>query len=90
MSLLDTAANQLSSALGKIGAQRARLSVSMNVLAIRKENYTNASSRIRDVDVAEESANLIKAQTIQNVSASILAQANQLPQLAFRFSDNIA
>jgi flagellin len=41
-----------------------------------------SESRIRNVDVAKESANLTKNQILQQASSTILAQANQAPQLA--------
>ncbi len=47
-------------------------------------NITAANSRIRDVDVAEETAMLSKNQVLAQAGVSVLAQANQLPQLALR------
>ncbi len=46
------------------------------------ENIQTAESRIRDVDVAQETANMTKFQILQQASASVLAQANALPQVA--------
>ena len=46
------------------------------------DNLSAANSRIKDVDFAEETANLTRMQIMQQVSASILAQSNQSPQLA--------
>ena len=46
------------------------------------ENATSAKSTIMDADIAEESANYTKAQILQQTSATLLVQANQLPSLA--------
>jgi len=46
-------------------------------------NLSAANSRIRDVDVASETANLSRNQVLTQAGISVLAQANQLPQLAF-------
>ena len=45
-----------------------------------EENLSAADSRIRDADIAEESARLSRAQILEQAGTSVLAQANQLPQ----------
>jgi flagellin len=45
-------------------------------------NITAANSRIRDVDVASETANLSRNQVLTQAGTAVLAQANQIPQLA--------
>ena len=45
-------------------------------------NITAANSRIRDVDVAAETANLSRNQVLTQAGTAVLAQANQIPQLA--------
>ena len=55
----------------------------MNVvsnLAINSENVTAARSRIQDADFAAETANLTRAQILQQAGTAMLAQANQIPQ----------
>jgi flagellin len=59
-----------------------RLENTAKNLAISTENLSASESRIRNVDVAKESANLTKNQILQQASSTILAQANQAPQLA--------
>jgi len=78
----DKAIQQLSQARAKIGATQNRMSVTVSNLAVAQENLTAANSRIRDVDVAAESANLTKAQILSQAGLAVLAQANQLPQSA--------
>jgi flagellin len=46
-------------------------------------NISAANSRIRDVDVATETSNLSRNQVLSQAGVSILAQTNQLPQMAF-------
>ena len=46
------------------------------------ENLQASESRIRDLDIAKESANMVKNQILQQASATVLSQANQIPQLA--------
>ena len=68
--------------LGSIGATQARFASSLRNLQILTENYAAARSRILDVDVAEESSQLIQKQIRQNAAAAVLQQANQEPKLA--------
>jgi flagellin len=78
----DKAITQLSSARAKIGAVQNRMSVTVSNLATSVENLTAANGRIRDVDVAEESAKMTKSQILSQAGLAVLAQANQLPQSA--------
>jgi flagellin len=78
----DKAIQQLSSARAKVGATQNRMQVTVSNLAVTQENLTAANSRIRDVDVASESANLTKSQILSQAGLAVLAQANQLPQSA--------
>jgi flagellin len=78
----DKAIQQLSQARAKVGATQNRMTVTVSNLAVTQENLTAANSRIRDVDVAQESANLTKSQILSQAGLAVLAQANQLPQSA--------
>jgi flagellin len=78
----DKAIQQLSQARAKVGATQNRMTVTVSNLAVAQENLTAANSRIRDVDVASESANLTKSQILSQAGLAVLAQANQLPQSA--------
>jgi len=60
------------------------LGSTINNLAITVENLSSAESRIRDVDVAYETAQLTRNSILQQASISVLAQANALPQSALR------
>jgi flagellin len=78
----DKAVQQLSQARAKVGATQNRMTVTVSNLAVAQENLQAANSRIRDVDVASESANLTKSQILSQAGLAVLAQANQLPQSA--------
>lgn len=79
---VNTAIGSLAQTRGNLGAAESRLRVSINSLQVARENFAAAESRIRDVDVASEAAELTRLNILQQAGASILAQANQQPQLA--------
>lgn len=74
---ISTSIQSLSDAQGTIGALQSRLQSAGDNVAIRNENQLAAASRIRDVDVAEEVANLTRNNILQQSSTALLAQANQ-------------
>ncbi|HET9620989.1 MAG TPA: flagellin [Kofleriaceae bacterium] len=78
----DTAIKQLSQARAKLGATQNRLQVTVSNLSVTSDNLTAANSRIRDVDVAQESSNLTKNQILSQAGLAVLSQANQIPQAA--------
>ncbi|MEE2941347.1 MAG: flagellin [Planctomycetota bacterium] len=82
LSTIDTAINAVSSARGTLGAQQNRLESTLRSLANVRETTSAAESRIRDVDVAMETADLTRNSILQQASTAILSQANAQPQLA--------
>lgn len=79
---IDNAINSISGLRGNLGAVQNRLNSTINNLGTRVENLSSANSRIRDVDVAKETADLTRNQILQQASISILSQANASPQSA--------
>jgi flagellin len=79
---IDTAIGLLSTSRADLGAMQNRLEVTISNLRVEEENLTSANSRIRDVDVARETANLTRNQIMSQAGTAMLAQANQLPQAA--------
>ncbi|MEE9394718.1 MAG: flagellin [Planctomycetota bacterium] len=79
---IDSAIDSVASIRGGLGAAQNRLESTINNLGVQIENLTAAESRIRDVDVAKESAELTKNSILQQAALSILAQANVQPQSA--------
>lgn len=85
LSALDavkTAISSLTTNRGTLGAAESRLTVALNSLQVARENFTSAESQIRDVDVAQEAANLTRLTILQQAGSAVLAQANQQPALA--------
>ena len=85
LSALDAvklAIGSLTTNRGTLGAAESRLGVAINSLQVARENFASAESQIRDVDVAEEAANLTRLNILQQAGAAVLAQANQQPALA--------
>lgn len=77
---IRAAITQLSTDRATIGAYQTRLNFISEELTISKENLTAASSRIQNVDVAEESTEYAKANILVQSGTAMLAQANSLPQ----------
>ncbi|MEZ5989518.1 MAG: flagellin [Planctomycetota bacterium] len=73
---IDTALDSVSSLRGSLGAVQNRLQSTINNLGVQVENLSAAESRIRDVDVAKETAELTRNSILQQASIAILAQAN--------------
>lgn len=69
---------------GTLGAAESRLDVTIGNLQVARENFQAAESRIRDVDVAAEAAELTRLNILQQAGAAVLAQANAQPQLALQ------
>jgi flagellin len=82
ISKIDGALNTINTRRAALGALTNRLESTANNINIAVENLSASESRIRNVDVAKESANLSRNQILQQASANILSQANQSPQLA--------
>jgi flagellin len=79
--VIDDAIKNVSSARANYGAVQNRLDHRLNNLATYQENLTASESRIRDVDMAAEMTNYTKENILQQAGTSMLAQANQAPQL---------
>ncbi len=77
---IDAAIDALSKMRGSFGAVQNRLEYTASSLSTYEENLRAAESRIRDVDMAKEMAELTKQQILQQAGTSMLAQANQTPQ----------
>jgi len=67
-----------------VGANMSRMENTSSNLGVLKDNISAANSRIKDVDVAEESANFARQNILVQSGTAMLAQANALPQSALR------
>ncbi len=84
LSTLDTAIQTISSARSTFGAAGNRLSSVVKTIQQSSESLSAANSRIRDVDVAEETSKMARTQVMMQAGVSVLAQANQSPQIALK------
>ncbi len=80
--IADVAIGQVSSIRADLGAIQNRLESTINNLNATAENLSAARSRILDADFASETAQFTRNQIIQQAGVSVLAQANQQPQVA--------
>jgi len=81
---ISTAIQTLADMRAKAGANIQRLNMTEQQLSISSENIAAASSRIRDVDVAQESTNFARYNILVQTGSAMLAQANLLPSAALR------
>jgi flagellin len=79
---IDFALTRLNRLRGDIGAVQNRFLSAISSLSVASENLSAARSRIRDADVAQETAELTRNQILIQAGVSVLAQANQLPAVA--------
>jgi flagellin len=79
---LDTAIQSLSTVREGFGAAMNTMQDTISTLQVTSSNMSASLSRIQDVDVASETAALAKEQVLSQAGASVLSQANQIPQLA--------
>ena len=82
LGFLDSAINDISDRVTKIGAVQNRVTSAIEALDVQSQNLTSSLSILRYTDVAEESSNYIQAQILQQASATLLSTANQLPSIA--------
>ena len=84
LSKLDDALVRINGTRANLGALQNRLQSAGNTIAITEENFSAANSRIRDVDVASETADMAKNNILAQAGVSVLAQANQTPNFALK------
>lgn len=79
---IDSALTAVSTKRADFGAAMNRLGIVTNNIQTSRLNLSAANSRIRDVDIAAETARMTRNQILSQAGVSVLAQANQLPQMA--------
>ena len=80
LSRVNSAIQQLAADRATVGANMARLNATVDQLGMRGEELAAANSRIRDVDIAEESTNLAKYGILVQAGTAMLSQANAMPR----------
>jgi flagellin len=81
---VKTAIENVATMRASNGAEQSRLGFASELLTVNKANLEAATSRITDVDVAEESTQLARWNTMVSAGTSMLSQANQSAQTALR------
>ena len=72
--------SSLSVVQGKVGTAQNKISYAIQLAQSQITNFLAAESRIRDADIAQEAANLTKAQVLPQASMAAMAQADSAPQ----------
>ena len=85
---IDSALDTINSERALYGASQNRFEAVIGTLQIAAENQTAARSRIMDADFAAETANMSRANILQQAGTAMVAQANQLPQTVLRLLQN--
>ncbi|HQR02819.1 MAG: flagellin FliC [Proteobacteria bacterium] len=81
ITVIDATLSQVNSQRASLGAYQNRFEATVSSLAVSSENLSAARSRIQDADFAQETANLTRAQILQQAGVAMLAQANSLPNM---------
>jgi flagellin len=84
LTTIDSALQTINSSRAALGAVQNRFSSTIENLQTASENLSASRSRIQDADFAAETANLARAQVLQQAGTAMVAQANQLPQLVLQ------
>lgn len=84
LSFIDDAQISVNAMRANFGAMQNRLNSTVNNLAVAHENLSAANSRIRDTDIAAETAELTRNNILQQAGVSVLGQANSSQQVALK------
>ena len=82
LTVIDTAIDSITATRGDLGAAQNRLESAIRSVGNAETNLAAAESRIRDVDIARETADLTRNTILQQAAVSVLSQANLQPQIA--------
>jgi flagellin len=85
---IDTAIQRVASVRADFGALQNRLQTTINNLGVSVENLSAANSRIRDADMASETAEMTRNNIMLNAGISVLGQANQSNQMVLKLLNN--
>jgi flagellin len=89
LSVLDATLSQLNALRSGLGATQSRLDSTVSNLGVTLENISSARSQIRDTDVATATADLTRAQILQEAGIAVLGQANSSSQAALKLLQNL-
>jgi flagellin len=80
LKIVDSALSRINGQRATFGALQSRFESAVANIQVTSENLSASRSRIRDADFAQETANLTRAQILQQAGTAMLSQANSLPQ----------
>jgi flagellin len=86
---VDASLTTINSSRGNLGAYQNRFQSAINSIQTTAENLTASRSRVQDADFAAETANLTRAQILQQAGTAIVAQANSAPQNVLALLKNL-
>lgn len=86
--IIDSAIDEVASIRGELGALENRLTSTVKNISISVENLSAARSRIKDVDIASESAEMTKHNILMQAGIAVLTQANGVPKMALQLLQN--
>ena len=84
LSTVDSAMTSVNAMRANFGAMQNRLNSTIANLGVAHENLSAANSRVRDADIAEETAELTRNSILMQAGVSVLGQANQAQQIALK------
>jgi flagellin len=84
LSVVDSAMVQVNAMRANFGAMQNRLTSTIANLSVAHENLSAANSRVRDADIADETAELTRNSILLQAGVSVLGQANQAQQVALK------
>lgn len=84
LNVIDAAISNVANKRAFLGSQQSRLQKTINNLGVAIENQSVSKSRIRDADIAAETAELTQVNIRQQAGAAVLGQANSTPEIALR------
>ncbi len=82
LTVIDKIISNISTRITNIGAAQNKIESAVDALTTQSRNITSSLSTLRDTDVAQESSAYVKAQILQQASATLLSTANQAPSIA--------
>ena len=85
---VDNALDEVIARRSRLGAMQTQLEMAVDNLGYRNVNVSAAKSRLKDVNMASESAEMIKQQILRQASVSVLVQSNNVPKLVLGMLQN--
>lgn len=89
LTFMDTTLNRINAERGTIGSSESRTQTAIRNLGSMTDNVKAAEGRIKDVDIAQESAELVRKQILQQTGSAVLSQAKLVPEIGLRLLSGV-